>query len=270
MPLHPPQASQARCNSSIALTGDGAPSRGLSDRRVVTARRMFTPHRATSSCVGRLVARIDARAKRTAGASDRSVGNGMTAGADMDRTVGCVGVRSGRGAVNVSTRFGDRANSAACRAMNFSSNARRSIAGIARPLNGRIQTAYNLDCQRPSVARASSRNVCMSAIAPVSGSVAEPAATLASATSCFPSRAQQSAFASLRSLDSTSASSAQINMTSALVRPETFAFMAALIGARRVDFYVAKVAPESATNRRSPVNFEEGEIVAPSVLKAGH
>lgn len=77
MPLHPPHALQARRSSSIALVGDGAPLRGGSDFSPARARRMLTPHRAMSSCVGLAVARIDARASLTTGASARSAGKSM-------------------------------------------------------------------------------------------------------------------------------------------------------------------------------------------------
>lgn len=106
MPLHPPQASQARRSSSIALTGDGAPSRGLSIFSPAAARRMFTPHRATSNCVAFPMARIDASAKRTAAVSDFSTGKVITLadGSDMGPTRRCDSARSGRGSVNI--RFG--------------------------------------------------------------------------------------------------------------------------------------------------------------------
>ena len=101
MPRHPLQAAQARCNSSIALVGEGAPSRGLSDRKAATARRTLTLHRAVSICVCRPVARMDARAKRTAGASARSAGNFRTvAGSDMGLNRPGASAISGRGDVN--------------------------------------------------------------------------------------------------------------------------------------------------------------------------
>lgn len=80
MPRQAPQAEQAFRISSIALIGDGAPSRGFMALSPATARRTFTPHRATSNCVCRPVAKIDARASRTAGASARSDGKGRIVG----------------------------------------------------------------------------------------------------------------------------------------------------------------------------------------------
>lgn len=102
MPLQAPHAEQARLNSSIALIGDGAPARGGSFFKLVTARRMLTPHRAISNCVGLDVAKIDASARRTAGASDLSEGKFRTVAvaSGMALTRDGDSARSGRIAVN--------------------------------------------------------------------------------------------------------------------------------------------------------------------------
>jgi hypothetical protein len=102
MPLQPPHAEQARWSSSSAFTGDGAPLRAGSAFRPADARRMFTPHRATSNCVRFPVAKIDARARRTEGASARSEGNGTTvaAASGIDLTRRCDSAKSGRRPVN--------------------------------------------------------------------------------------------------------------------------------------------------------------------------
>lgn len=102
MPLQAPHAEQARLNSSIALVDEGAPGRGGSTFKLAAARRMLTPHRAISSWVCRPVARIDAKASLTAGASARSAGKSMmVAGAvGMGSTRRPGVVRSGRIAVN--------------------------------------------------------------------------------------------------------------------------------------------------------------------------
>lgn len=133
MPLHPPQASQARRSSSIALTGDGAPSRGLSAFRPATARRMFTPHLAVSSWVCRPVARIDASAKRTAAVSDLSTGNEITfaVGSDIGPTRRGDSAISGRrlfanrfGIVNASLAH-ERFTRAGCQRLAFRFSARQ-------------------------------------------------------------------------------------------------------------------------------------------------
>lgn len=102
MPLHPPHAAQALRSSAIAFDGDGAPSRGFSSRSPAAARRTFTLHRATSCCVCRPVARIDAKASRTAGASARSDGKVRTFAdvSGMRLTRRFDSVRNGRLGVN--------------------------------------------------------------------------------------------------------------------------------------------------------------------------
>lgn len=104
MPRQAPQAEQALLNSSIALIGDGAPSRGFMALSPATARRTFTPHRATSNCVCRPVARIDASASLAAAASARSVGKGRTiAASDMGPNCRVSCATFGRTSVNVWT-----------------------------------------------------------------------------------------------------------------------------------------------------------------------
>lgn len=105
MPRQAPQAEQAFRISSIALIGEGAPSRGFMALSPATARRTFTPHRATSNCVWRPVARIDARASRTAGASARSEGKARIVGAGFGIAPNCRSscATNGRTAVNVWT-----------------------------------------------------------------------------------------------------------------------------------------------------------------------
>lgn len=101
MPLQAPHAEQARLNSSIALVDEGAPARGLSDLSPAAARLTLTPHRAISSWVCRPVARTDAKASLTAGASALSAGKVMiSATCAMAPLEGRAHARSGRTSVN--------------------------------------------------------------------------------------------------------------------------------------------------------------------------
>lgn len=262
MPLHPPQASQARCSSSIALTGDGAPSRGLSVRSVDTARRMFTPHRATSSCVGRLVARIDASAKRTAGASDRSVGNGMTAGADMGRTVGCVGVRNGRGLVNTSPlRVGVLTG-------KMSKTLTRGMAPPT-PKASEQQTSCNLYGQAFAVSAILVKNAWSTSFTSEWASEAVPSRSRSAMSSTWPLTFRAAMACRDLGIARMMLSARAVATPRAISSFSDGSVMAALIGAHRAGFNAPKVARVSAVYQRSAVNFDRVEIVAPALPVSG-
>jgi len=271
MPLHPPHAEQARCSSSIALIGDGAPSRGWRALKPATALRMFTPHRATSSCVGLLVARIDARAKRTAGASDRSAGNGRTVAeaSGMSQTRRGDSAINGRASVKGwrdAIALDAEACSDAFARAHILSASKSTVPPMALPFCGSHEDNRHLGCQDIRVERSSEINDCATRMADErSGSGASRSASIASST--IPSRLKAKALSLSSSLSSSRADMNQVSRCSALVGESGKAcvFMAPLIGGRHVESY----RPDVSINGERQPTVENGRFVALQPTRSG-
>lgn len=246
MPLQTPQASQARCSSSTAFAGEGAPSRTGNDRSPATARRMLTPHRATSSCVGRLVAKIDARAKRTAGASARSEGKGRSfaVASGMDPTRRCDSARVGR-TVNTFREVGSTDVFAI--GAGLSGRMSKTLTRMAAPTRctSEHRSSHNLKRQDFAVSASLVKKAWRTSFTSEWVSVAVPAFSRASMSSTWPftfnAAVARRAFGSARIMLSANAVATPIAISSF----SGLSLMAPLIGSQGAIIHGLKVAVHS-------------------------